>query len=205
MSVTYLTVRLIDAERRRIRCDCFLTVDCGTEGLLVPQYVDPVTDRSRVVPVLRRYRSPDDAAVTCEVFEAAVRGTASAFYSPEQIAAWLGPDARDLGAWDARRRGAFTLVAEVDGAVVGFSDLRDDGLVDMLFVHPAAGRSGVARALLTAVLAEARARGVPELRTFASRSAQPVLARLGFTVAVDRTDNTVRGVVVPNAEMRLRL
>nr|WP_255371682.1 GNAT family N-acetyltransferase [Cellulosimicrobium sp. CUA-896] len=107
--------------------------------------------------------------------------------------------------WDERRHGADTLVAELDGIVVGFSDLRPDGLVDMLFVDPRAGGRGVARALLTAVQADARARGIVELRTLASRSARPVFERLGFTVVAERPDNTVRGVVVPNTEMRCRL
>lgn len=157
-----------------------------------------------VAPVtVRPYREPEDAAATYAAFRAAIRETASRFYEPEQIAAWLGPE-RDLGEWDARRRRARTVVAEVDGAVVGFADLLPDGLVDMLFVHPRAGGRGVARALLAAVLAEARARGITELRTFASRSAQPVFARAGFVVVAERPGNTVRGVVVPNAEMRRR-
>lgn len=156
-------------------------------------------------PVLRPYRSPDDAAVTLATYRTAVRVTAGRFYEPQQIAAWLGPDDVDVDAWDARRGAAWTVVAEVDGRVVGFSDLLPDGLVDMLFVHPHAGRRGVARALLDAVEREARARGVTELRTFASRAARPVLERHGFTVVVDRVDNTARGVVVPNYEMRRRL
>lgn len=135
----------------------------------------------------------------------AILVSAATVYTPEQIAAWLGPDDVDLDAWDARRRAAWTLVAEVDGTVVGFSDLLPDGLVDMLFVHPDAGGRGSARALLTAVEAEARTRGLPELRTFASRRARPVFERLGFVVVADRVDNTARGVVVPNDEMRRRL
>lgn len=152
--------------------------------------------------VLRPYRSPDDAAATLATFRTAVRVTAAELYTPEQIAAWLGPDDVDLAAWDARRRAAWTVVAEVDGRVVGFSDLLPDGLVDMLFVHPDVGGRGVARALLTAVEDEARARGLTGLRTHASRRARPVFERLGWVVTVDRRDNTARGVVVPNYEMR---
>lgn len=152
--------------------------------------------------VLRPYRSPGDAAPTLATFRTAVRVTAAEVYTPEQIAAWLGPEGVDLTVWDARRAAAWTVVAEVGGALVGFADLLPDGLVDMLFVHPAAGGRGVARALLSAVEQEARARGLPGLRTLASRRARPVLERLGWVVTVDRRDNTVRGVVVPNVEMR---
>jgi putative acetyltransferase len=155
---------------------------------------------------LRPYRSPDDAPATFAVFQAAVRQTAAALYDQEQIEAWAGPADADLTGWDVRRREAATVLAESDGEVVGFSDLRDDGLVDMLFVHPRAGGRGVARMLVEAVQADARSRGLTVLRTFASRSAKPAFERLGFTVVEYRPDNVARnGVVVPNYEMRCAL
>jgi putative acetyltransferase len=126
-------------------------------------------------------------------------------YGPDQVDAWAGPARTDLSGWDVRRRRASTLVAELGDTVVGFADLLPDGLVDMLFVHPRAGGRGVARALLTAIKLEARARGITDLRTFASRSAQPAFERLGFALVAHRPDNTVRGVVVPNAEMHCLL
>jgi len=92
-------------------------------------------------------------------------------------------------------------VAEVDGHVVGFSDLTEGGEVDMLFVHPDAGGRGVVQALLTRVLAEARRRGVDRVTTRASRVARPVFERLGFTVAEANDANMIRGVVVPNYVM----
>jgi putative acetyltransferase len=159
----------------------------------------------RLQPKIRPYRSPEDAAATFVLFQAAIRETAAAVYEPDQIDAWAGPPRSDLSGWDGRRREAFTLVAEVNGTVIGFTDLLPDGLVDMLFVDPRAGRRGVARALLTEIKHEARAHGIFELRTLASRSAQPAFESLGFTLVADRPDNTVRGVVVPNAEMRCLL
>ncbi|UFU06918.1 GNAT family N-acetyltransferase [Ruania halotolerans] len=154
---------------------------------------------------IRTYRSPDDATATFDVFQTAIRQTAASVYEPDQVEAWAGPARTDLSNWDTRRREAATLVAEVEGAVVGFADLTSDGLVDMVFVHPRVGGKGIARALLTAVIRAARARGLTELRTFASRSAQPAFERLGFVVVADRPDNMVRGVAVPNAEMRRNL
>jgi putative acetyltransferase len=164
-----------------------------------------VADVDRLQPKIRPYRSPDDAAATFVLFQAAIRQTAAAVYEPDQIDAWAGPPSTDLSGWDGRRREACTLVAEVDGNVVGFTDLQPDGLVDMLYVHPRAGRRGVARALLTEIKVAARADGIPELRTLASRSAQPAFESLGFTLVADRPTNTVRGVIVPNAEMRCLL
>lgn len=152
---------------------------------------------------LRRYR-PDDAAATWRVFYDAVHRTAAADYSPEQIAAWA-PDDADLDAWRARRAASWTIVAVVDGRVAGFSDLTDDAVLDMLFVHPDAARRGVARALVDAVVAEARHRGVARLTVRASRTARPAFERFGFVVDAERPDNEVRGIVVPNFAMHLDL
>ena len=165
----------------------------------------PVVPTARLRPEIRAYRSPEDVEATFGVFQAAIRQTASAVYRPDQVDAWAGPTPTDLSDWDVRRRRASTLVAAVDDTVVGFTDLLPDGLVDMLFVHPRAGGRGIARALLTAITLDARTRGITELRTFASRSAQPTFERLGFTLVAHRPDNTLRGVVVPNAEMRCLL
>ena len=75
----------------------------------------------------------------------------------------------------------------------------------MLFVHPDASRRGVARALVTAVLNEARRRGLNRVTTRASRAARPAFQRFGFVVDRENLDNTVRGVTVPNVDMHIDL
>ncbi|HBY24217.1 MAG TPA: GNAT family N-acetyltransferase [Propionibacteriaceae bacterium] len=154
-------------------------------------------------PVLRRYQ-PADAGATRNVFEAAIRGTAARFYAPEQIDAWC-PTTHDPQAWAAARARAWTIVAELDGHLVGFSDLRDDGELDMLFVAPEAGGRGVARALVAEVLAEARRRQLTKVTTRASRAARPAFERFGFVVDRPNENNIVRGVAVPNFEMHIDL
>jgi putative acetyltransferase len=163
-----------------------------------------VTDDALAVTI-REYRSPDDAAPTYGVYRSAITRTASADYEPAQIAAWVGDEHPDLERWDARRAAAHTFVAVVDGEVAGFTDFLDDGLLDMLFVHPDVGRRGVARRLVETVKQEARSAGLSTLRTHASRTARPAFERLGFRVSAARPDNTVNGVVVPNDEMRCDL
>lgn len=154
---------------------------------------------------VRRYRSPEDAPATYAVFQSAVRTSAAAFYDPEQIEAWAGPCLDDLTRWDARRAGAFTLVAEDAEGVAGFADLLSTGVLDMLFVHPRAGGRGSARRLVEAIIAEARRGGMTSLTTYSSRRARPVFERIGFVVVEERPTNVVRGVVVPNTEMCLAL
>ena len=165
----------------------------------------PAVTEDALVVTIRDYRSPHDAASTHAVYRSAITRTASADYEPTQITAWAGDEHPDLERWDGRRAAAHAFVAIVDGEVVGFVDLLDDGLVDMLFVHPGVGRRGVARRLLDTVKQEARSAGLSTLHTHASRTARPAFERLGFRFSAARPDNRVNGVVVPNDEMRCDL
>lgn len=147
---------------------------------------------------------PDDAEPTWESYFHAVRDTASKDYSPDQVAAWA-PAAVDLTEWNERRAAAHTFVAVIDDRVVGFSDVTDDGLLDMLFVHSAATGRGVARALVEAVVSKARELGLSELHTHASRTARPVFERFGFAVTRANEQNWIRGQNLPNYDMHLAL
>jgi putative acetyltransferase len=156
------------------------------------------------VSVSVRAYGPEDAEPTWEAYFRAIRDTASKDYSPEQVAAWA-PESVDLVEWNARRSAAHTSVATIERRVVGFSDVTDDGLLDMLFVHPDAGGRGVARALVDAVVAKARELGLSELHTHASRTARPAFERFGFEVERANAENWIRGQNLPNYDMRLTL
>lgn len=104
-----------------------------------------------------------------------------------------------------RNQSLSSVVAVQGERVVGFSDLTDDGVLDMLFVHPDVGGQGVARLLVGAVPAEARRRGVSRVVTHASRTARAAFERLGFVVDRENAENWTRGVRVPNYDMHLDL
>jgi putative acetyltransferase len=137
---------------------------------------------------------------TWVVFQSAVRLTAVRDYTEEQVRAWA-PDETDAVAWAARRAAAFTFVACEGDRVVGFSDFTDDGLLDMLFVHPDCSGRGVARMLVERVVQEAKQRGLSRLVTHASRTARPAFEALGFVVDRENTSNWIRGQNLPNFDM----
>lgn len=139
------------------------------------------------------------------MYTSAIIQTANADYDAEQIAAWVGPELADLSEWDARRKAASTFVAIVDEQVVGFADLLEDGLLDMLFVHHEYVGRGIARQLVDTVKLEAATAGLSALRTCASRTARPVFERFGFRLVAVRANNTIRGRTVPNFEMEYAL
>ncbi len=151
--------------------------------------------------IVRGYEA-DDAAGTHEVFHAAVRRTALAHYTPEQVQAWA-PDEIDLDRWGRRRGAAWTVVAVCADELVGFADLTDAGEMDMLFVAPDHGRRGIASALVAGVVSEAGRRSLPRVDVRASRVLQPLLERVGFVVDEDCLANRVGDQVLPNAAMHL--
>ena len=126
-----------------------------------------------------------DAPACLEVFRAAVRRGTDEHYTLTQRAAWA-PAVIDRKAWETARLWQPTWVAEVRGAVVGFCDLRPNGEVNMLYVHPDHTRRGVGRSLLDEVERSAREKSMPRLHALASLVAEPVFARAGFVVVERR-------------------
>lgn len=148
---------------------------------------------------LRPYEA-EDAVPTWLVYHDAVRRTALRDYSEEQVRAWA-PDEVDAEEWAARRASAYTVVACEGDRVVGFSDLRDGELLDMLFVHPDCAGRGVARMLVESVVRQAEKQGLTRLVTHASRTARPAFEALGFVVDRENGQNWIRGVNLPNFDM----
>ncbi|MBZ2194991.1 GNAT family N-acetyltransferase [Ruania sp. N2-46] len=156
--------------------------------------------RATVADVELRAYTDDDAAATLGVFQRAIRVTAGRDYTPEQIAVWAPADV-DAERWASRRAAAGTVVAVVDGEVAGFTDLGEDGYIDMMFVDPAYARRGIATALLEHVVSAAVGRGLTELTVHASLTAKPFFERHGFVVDAQRFP--VRGGVrLTNFDMR---
>jgi putative acetyltransferase len=160
----------------------------------------PAPDPSARPIRLRPYRDAD-AAATLAVFLAAVTNTAAADYTPEQIQAWANPGGRDLTTWHAAMlvRGSF--VAEIDGALAGFSDVSPDGYIDMMFVAPSFLGRGVAWRLVRHAEELARAAGVTHLTADVSITARPFFERQGFTVLAEQHP-VKAGVRMVNFRMR---
>jgi putative acetyltransferase len=144
---------------------------------------------------VRRYDRAD-AAGTLAVFLDAVRTTASRHYTPRQVEAWTSAG-RDIVEWDRARASANTRVAEVDGRVVGFTDVSANGFIGMLFVASNHGRRGVATALLSWAESAARSQGSARLSTHASITARSFFEARGFDVVEERTP-IVDGIAMTN-------
>ena len=123
---------------------------------------------------------PADAQRCAGIFRDAIEFSAADDYDADQRAAWAGR-ADDEAAFGAKLAGQLTIVATLDGFVVGFASLKGAEDLDMLYVDPAAGRQGVGAALVDALTRLARARGAKRLTAQASDLSKPLFDRLGFS------------------------
>jgi len=147
---------------------------------------------------IRDYRDADGAALTA-IFQRAVREIARKDYSQVQLMAWA-PDAPDAAVFSARRSARPTFVAEYDGKLAGFTDLDDDGHIDMFYVNPDFQRRGVASAMLRFLAERAQGLKHKRLHSEVSITARPVFERAGFKVLAYQTVQT-NGQALGNYQM----
>ena len=91
-------------------------------------------------------------------------------------------------------------VAELDGVIVGYSDVQSSGLVDHFFCHHAYQGQGVGRALMAHVFKQAKEKGLTRLYSEVSITARPFFEHMGFSVLKEQQVE-VRGAILTNYVM----
>ena len=119
------------------------------------------------------------------IFVASIDDLTSDDYSRPQQEAWIA--ALDADALASRLGAQLTLVATLGDAPVGFASLKDNKVIDMLYVHPGAARQGIATVLVDALEKLAAARGADALTVDASDTARPFFAQRGYSPEVRKT------------------
>ena len=146
---------------------------------------------------------PADAPLLAEIFRSSIEELAAEDYSESQREAWASvADAE--AAFGARLAGQLTLVGTMEGSPVGFASLKAPDVIDMLYVHPAAGGSGVATMLVNALEKLAAARGAGKLTADVSDSAVDFFQKRGFAPQT-RNTRTVGGEWLANTTMEKKL
>lgn len=91
------------------------------------------------------------------------------------------------------------LVAEIEGAVVGYASWRNDELMS-LFVHPDWQGRGVGTQLIQECLREAESKGSPIAHVNSVLGAEPFYARFGFQ-ATGADKDVKQGIEIPYTKM----
>ncbi len=151
---------------------------------------------------IRRF-APGEEGALLAVHYSAIHQIAARDYTKAQIEAWAPHDIDPL-VWEQRIRALNPFVVELEGCVVAYADLQADGYIDHFFVSGAHPGRSLGSCLMQHILSEARARGLSELSSDVSRTAQGFYARFGFQI-VEQREPVRRGIVIPNALMRLKL
>lgn len=163
--------------------------------------IDGVAFMSEAIPL--RPLLPKDLSVLRDLFAQSIEELTQEEYTEEQRGAWMA-QAVDAEAFGQRLTKATTLVVEIDGEPVGFGSLKDNRVVDMLYVHPYAARQGVGSALLDALERLAKGRGAGEVTVDASDTAQIFFEDRGY-VAQSRNSVPVDDQWLMNTTMTKKL
>ncbi len=150
---------------------------------------------------IRKYEEKD-AQATWKLFFNTVRNINSQDYNQQQLQAWA-PDSMDLFIWNKRMQDIEPFIAQVDGIIVGYADLQNDGLIDHFFCHHNYQRQGVGRALMLHLLHEGKKRGIKYYFSQVSITARPFFEHFGFKV-VKQQELEVRGQELINFVMEKR-
>ncbi|MEZ5900806.1 MAG: GNAT family N-acetyltransferase [Hyphomicrobiaceae bacterium] len=113
---------------------------------------------------------PADTMALRDLFAQSIEELTQDDYDEDQRLAWISL-AEDAAAFGRRLAGATTLVIHVEGEYLGFASLKDNKVLDMLYVHPHHAGEGVATALCDALEKIAAARGAEAIATDASETA----------------------------------
>ncbi|GGF72703.1 hypothetical protein GCM10007301_35660 [Azorhizobium oxalatiphilum] len=141
-----------------------------------------MTNTTQLRPML-----PSDVTVLAAIFRAAIFELTDEDYDDDQQEAWAEA-ADDEEAFATRLTEQLTLVATREGEVAGFVSVKNNTVIDLLYVRPDMAREGVATVLCDAAEKLAQARGAASLKADASDTALPFFQQRGY---VPMSRNTV--------------
>ena len=134
-----------------------------------------------MTPLVRTATSAD-AEAACAVIRRSIAESCIEDHhrDPTVLATWLANKTPEsVRSWIASPD-AFGVVAESDGAIVGFAMLTMPGEIILCYLVPEAQGLGIGRAMLTALENEAARRNLAELTLRSTESAHRFYLRLGF-------------------------
>ncbi len=149
--------------------------------------------------LIRRYHA-EDCPVLLDLFRDTIMRVNCRDYSPEQVQVWAG--CANPERWEKTLAEHVTLVAEIDGVIVGFGDIDPEkGYLDRLYVHADYQRMGIASALCDRLESLSQ---TGEVFSEVSLTAEPFFRARGYRI-VRRQQVERMGVLLPNAVMVRRL
>lgn len=143
---------------------------------------------------IRKYKY-EDCDIISNLFYETVHSVNVCDYTTEQLFAWA-KNSESLKARYIDLLNQNTLIAEIDGIIVGFASIDKSGCLDLLFIHKDYQRQGIATALCDELEKE-----FCEITAFVSITAKPFFEKRGYVV--EKSQDVERsGVRLRNYEMK---
>lgn len=128
---------------------------------------------------------PKDTNIIADLFTNTIHHIDDSIYSVAQKQAWA-PQPPDYNRWKTRliERQPFCAWVQTPetNTLAGFIELEPNGHIDCFYVSPEFQSSGVASALMTHLLTQARQQALSKLWVEASLVARPIFEHYGFAV-----------------------
>jgi len=144
--------------------------------------------------ILRQYKN-EDCNIVSKLFYDTIHSVNAKDYKAEQLSVW----ANNADSLKSRRNDLleqYTLIAEINGVIVGFGSIDNLGCLDLLFVHKDYQNQGVATALCNEL-----EKGFTVVKTYASITAKPFFEKRGYVVVKEKEVKR-SGVKLKNYEMQ---
>lgn len=129
-----------------------------------------------------------------DVYFTSIRTVCCNDYSKEQIEAWA-PESFDINLFKEKMNNLNPFVAMLDGKVIGYTDLQEDGLIDHFYVHGDFQGTGAGNKLMESVLVKGES--YPKLYSHVSHTAKSFYLKYGFSVTKVKNEE-IRGVQIEN-------
>ncbi|GLS90357.1 acetyltransferase [Psychromonas marina] len=127
----------------------------------------------------------NDVAITWNIKFNTIRTINRQDYTVEQTKRWA-PEHYDMNLWRKRITDMNPFIAELDGNIVGFADLQDDGYIDHFFCHSEYQGAGVGRALMEHILSVGASKGISRFYSQVSLTARCFYEHFGFHVVKEQ-------------------
>jgi putative acetyltransferase len=146
----------------------------------------PITPADRSQPMTQTYAVrpflPGDTAALCELFAQSIDELCTEDYDDDQRLAWISR-AADAKAFGAKLGAMTTLVIKVASDYGGFAALKDNTVLDMLYVNPHYAGEGIGAALAEAMEKLAAARGAKTITVDSSETAVMFFEARGYVAS----------------------
>ena len=143
---------------------------------------------------IRPARQEDGWQIGQLIYET-VRSINSRDYTEEQVKIWA-PDPYIYSTYED----SYAYVADLDGKILGFSNLTHEGYLHRFYVHKNFQNQGIGSRLLDAIETKAKILDLKQIHTEASVTAKPFFLAKGYLIKEEQI-KTLRGMKFINYKM----